>query len=509
MKYVLAEISRRSIGLFYNEGNGSRTFVPFGSNGPIPLALCSINGEFQVGEVALQAVEDNREDAFFNLFDLAKSRLICNGKPAREFAVEAILVLLDDLCHEAFYSSLNEMAFQMTLILSYSNDIMSVERDLVDNILSAQSFAKLESVVQSSLAVDFFVHSPSYEWGMEENAMIVSSDNKDLSVKCVSLSDGRLLYEKLFQERGCDPRYEWAVKNIWEDVSTATYCTEEQAMPMISKVLDGFLKSGSMELTSVKLPDGADYSTYLNKSAYENFCPANGNQLVSLIADVVKEVGLEYATTGIILQNFTSQNKYFHESFNQFDPISDETIDCSNEIRNQLLRNLLDEKPIEFKGVARKPKIAQPVYSVFDVQPEVETPLSVISEPEHSSEATSTPKPSDDINRRFMMESSVTSEGKMFKKKNFLSISVEVLDGKSLPFDCVFTIDDKNFKTYKPDESFCADCKKGTSGRMEFGPYDLPFSEFKDAKVLYAHIWPADKKQSPNVFKNNHLTIKL
>jgi hypothetical protein len=111
----------------------------------------------------------------------------------------------------------------------------------------------------------------------------------------------------------------------------------------------------------------------------------------------------------------------------------------------------------------------------------------------------------DDGKRKFNMSYSLTNE----KRKQFLAVDVEVLDDKALPFDCMFTIDTKNFMSYKPDESFCEECKRGQKGILKFGPYELPIPKIGSGKVLYAHIWPADKNIMPNVFRKNHIKIQL
>lgn len=562
MNYVLADITRRKIGLYYYLDNGNRVFESF--NNPIPLAIAWVNGRFEIGQAALNAVENGVQDAYANLFDLQGQPVKCNDIESKQFVPEIIRILLDDLFDQKFYVKFRTRVDQVSLLLLFGNDVGPEERKTVYEGLRIDGFAELRTLVQAVEAVKYFQSSPRYNWSRETDAMVVLSDNMDLSIKCFALTDYHLTFERRYPRRGRDPRFEWAVRKLWKDVQSYTYCEEKECIPYIEKQLDTFLTLGKSELTSLCLPDGMDYQVFLNREQYNVYSPPDANMFASLISDVVSEAGLRYETTGIVLQGYAAGNKFFRESFNQFDPVSDETPEFRASIRNFILKQFLGGTPVvntelvmdySVRGVVmndggskviergvcwsvnHEPTLKDShvqcytdgdaflvdliglsvdktyyvrAYAVNNVGVGFGNEVEICLEKAPAikpvvEEQPIEDDPNDDGRRKFNMNYSVSND----KRIQLLSVEVEVLDGKALPFDCMFTLDANNFMTYKPQESFCEECKRGQRGVLEFGPYELPIPEIGPTKTLYAHIWPADKKISPNLFRKNHLKIKL
>lgn len=555
MKYVLAEINRRNISFhYYNGENGNRAFVPYGSNGPIPLAISYLNNRYSIGIAAQSAVEEGQKEAYNNLFDVTRMEKCCDGLRDRQLVPKVITILLEDLCRDKFNSNLDITAPQMTLILLYGNDVGVENIECVEQELSKIPFAEIKVYDQSVEAIKFFCNSTIYDWSGETDAMVVLSDNQDLSVSCYSLTDYSLKYSHRYKEQGKDPRLEWATEKLWRDVTNHTWCTKEECLPVIRKAIERFLASNNQELTSIKLPDGEECQVLMSKNTYYAYSPSGGNQFMTIAGDVVKKAGLKYETTGIILQGYAANNKFFRESFISFDPISDNTEAISKEIRNYILRNILgvaealeiDKDYVEIPceggtikvdvkssptGVMYKASCQESWVELMlginsigiDVKKNessekrkgeivvtsaygnINKVLKVVQLGEAISSGLPPIGPDDDGKRKFNMSYTLSNE----KRKQFLTVEVEVLDDKALPFDCMFTIDNKNFMSYKPDESFCEECKRGQKGILKFGPYELPIPGMGTGKILYAHIWPADKTIMPNVFRKNHLKIQL
>lgn len=341
MKYVLAEITRRNIGFhYYREHNGNRAFVPYGTNGSIPLAISFQNGRYSLGKAALIAVEEGQEDAYYNLFDVSGSQPCFDGLMGGQLVAKVITLLLEDLCKDKFYSNLSDIASDITLALFYGNDISLAEIERVHNELSLSSLAEVKVFDHSQEAVKFFHQGTVDDWSGETDGMVVMSDNQDLSVKCYSLSDYSLKYEHRFQGKGVDPRFEWAVNMLWQNVKNRTYSRKEECDPIIKKTIKDFLDSDRTELLSLKLPDGS-WPVMLTKRQYNLYSPPGGNQFVTIAGDVVQKAGLRYETTGIVLQGFAADNKSFRDSFLSFDPISHENEVRSCEIRNNILSVLM------------------------------------------------------------------------------------------------------------------------------------------------------------------------
>ena len=554
MKYVLAEITRRNISFhYYNDENANRAFVPFGFNSSIPLAISYLNNRYSIGFAAQQAVEDGQKEAYNNLFDVNSTETCCGGLRARQLVPKVITILLEDLCREKLNSNLANSAHQIILILLYGNDVDRDSIDCVEQELSNIPFAGLKVFDKSVEAVKFFRNSTIDDWSGETDAMVVLSDNQDLTVRCYSLFDYSLKYTYRYKELGKDPRLEWATEKLWKDVANHTWCTKDECLPMIRKTIERFLASTKQELTSVNLPDG-ECQVLLSKNTYYAYSSAGGNQFMSIASDVVRKTGLNYETTGIVLQGYAADNKFFRDSFISFDPISDETEEVNQEIRNCLLRNLLgisealeiDVSSVDCPCDGGTIKVAvksSPVGVLYQATTQenwielmigssslgidvkkneghenrtgeivvtsaygnIKKVLKLVQSGESVLPDVPTIDPTDDGKRKFNMSYSLSNE----KRKQVLTVEVEVLDGKAIPFDCMFTIDAENFVSYKPNESFCEKCEKGQKGVLKFGPYELPLPGIKAANVLFAHIWPADKNISPNVFKKNHLKIKL
>lgn len=377
-----------------------------------------------------------------------------------------------------------------------------------------------------------------------------------------------MTFECRYKGKGRDPRFSWAVKKLWKDVENYTYCDEKECLPYIEGSLDAFLSSKRMELNTIKLPDGNDYTVFLNREIYNVYSPPDANMFASLISDIVNEVGLKYETTGIVLQGYAAENKFFRESFNQFDPVSDETQEFRSAIRNYILKQLLGSAPVvkteclsngEVRGevydnggsmltergvcwsVNHEPNIRDShilcdssntsfvmnliglsqgktyyvrAYAVNSIgvgygnEVEIMVPLDDSGREEvvkGESKKSETIDPNDDGKRKFNMSYTLSNEN----RKQFLTVEAEIFDGKALPFDCVFTIASRKLLKLKQEEALCEKCGRTSGSVLKFGPYSLPIDEVGPSKELFAQIWPADKNKSVNLFKNNTLKIVL
>ena len=561
MKFVLVEIYRRSISLFYydDEKKGTRAFETI--NGSVPLAIAYINGRYEIGQTALIAVKNGQVGAYDNLFSLMdKDDISCGDVNSSQFIPKLIRKSLDDYFILKNGSSYRDDAENITLVLLFGNDVMSKESDVLAEAFKDDGFASVKSMSQSVESVKCFRMSPKYNWSRETDAMVVRSDGIDLSIKSFSLSDYHLISEHLYKDKGSDPRFEWALNDLYNKIVNLTYCSPNEVRTSIAEALEKFIASNQLELREIKLPDCNTYSVYLHKDTYNRYSPPNATKFLSLISDIVKDTGQKYETTGIVLQGKTANNRFFHESFNFFDPISDETDEFRGEIRSQILKELLGVKPaivepivsiISYDGTKfninvkhdggapvtdrgicwsthHNPTLSDSYISNGLGLGDFSADLSEIQKGKSfyarafatnsvgtgfsdeilfttGTDTGFTDDPNDDGRRKFAMSFEVGRQG----LTKTLTVKAEILDGKRLPFDCMFTIDADNFLSYKPDQSFCEKCERGKSGILEFGPYELPLEEIGASDMLYAHIWPADKEKSPNIFKKNHLKIKL
>ena len=589
MKYVLAEISRRNISFYYCKGdNGNRAFVPYGTNGPIPLAISYLNGRFTTGVAAYKHAEEGQSEAYYNLFDLTQNKPCCGGFSGRQLVSKVITLTLDELCRDNMNASFYDRAPEITMVLLYCNDVRREEIDLVSQELEKMPFAELKVVDQALEAVKFFVKSTIDDWSAETDGMVVMSDNEDLSVKCYSLANYSLKYEHRFKGKGTDPRFEWAVNQLWHQVENQTYTAQEQAIPIIKKELVDFLASDKIEMHSLRLPD-YDWQVMLSKKQYYNYSPPGGNQYITIANEVVSKANLRNETTGVVLQGYAAENKSYRSSFaaDQFDPISENTESVNREIRNSILLDLMgfnevlivateeveiqwdggsmmvgvkslpadqpftvqssdswiktlvglaeigivverNESRIERSGtiivsspnkrVTKTITVKQSVEPILKVEEGKEEYVNVTDNIKEKEEKVKEPDqkdvvvdPFDNGNRKFKITSEIKSGGGFFNRTKTLTVNVEILDGKALPFDCVFTLGKGKALRLKPDEPgmFYEDCERGMRGTLTFGPYALPIPELGKTDVIYAYIWPAKNMEGNPRFRNNELIIKL
>lgn len=575
MKYVLADITRRNISFhYYQEQNGNRAFVSYGTNGPIPLAISYENGRYAIGKPAQVAAEAGQKEAYYNLFDENGAKMYCNGLHNRQLVPKVITLMLEDLCRDRFNATLAEAAPQITLALLYGNDISFDEIENVRSTLAREvSLAELKVFDHSQESVKYFHKGTIDDWSGETDGMVVLSDNQDLSVKCYALSDYTLKYEHRYKNKGVDPRFEWAVNELWKAV-TLTYCTKEESMPYLKKAVKAFLDSGKPELNSVRLPDG-DWLVHLTRRQYDIYSPPGGNQFMTIAHEVVeqKSLNMREETTGIVLQGYAADNKSFRDSFISFDPISNENEAMSREIRNNILDVLLggeeileaNENVVEcpwnggtiMVGVTSLPE-GKPFSASADVDwiktlvgtkevaiiggpnDTTEERVGIVTLASPSKKITQTivvrqnhepiiklepdpgtkhPKPgkeepldpNDNGNRKFKITAQFGTTGSIFNRSKTLTVNVEILDGKVLPFNCVFTLAKGYSVNFKPESMYYEydNCERGATGVLTFGPYKLPISALGKTDVIYAGIWPAKQMPGNPLFRNNQLEIKL
>lgn len=631
MKYVLADITRRNISFhYYQERNGNRAFVPFGTNGPIPLAISYANGRYSIGKPAQLASEAGQKEAYYNLFDENDTqKRYCDGLRYRQLVPMVIAIMLGDLCGEKFYTTLEESSNEITMALLYGNDITLDEIENVRSVLMRDAaLAEVKVFDHSQEAVKFFHPGVIDDWSGETDGMVVMSDNEDLSIKCYTLSDYKLKYEHRFKGKGTDPRFEWAVNMLWKTVKDDTYCTVEDSLPVIKKNLKYFLDSSDAELNTVKLSDGNNYQVHLTRRQYDIYSPPGGNQFVTIAGDVVRKADLSYKTTGIVLQGYAADNKSFRDSFVSFDPISNENESITREIYNNILSVLLgdgiepevsgvtcpwngttlmvgvkttpanqpftattddlwlktlvgpkevaiiagpNDGPVERVGVVTLTSPYKRVTKTIVVrQPSKDTPppcevveksvtlpwnggshdvevkMSVnhkftavaneswikvavgsgnVTISADSNEGASERKgvvtlscesatktieviQPDNGNRKFNITYKIVRSG-FFGRTKKLTVNVEILDGKALPFDCVFTLTKEFEIGFNPNTMYYEDCERGAKGTLTFGPYTLPFAPVGNTNVINAGIWPARQMPGNPLFSNNQKKIKL
>ena len=551
MKYALVELYRREIGLyFYDDNNGIRAFETINSS--IPLAIAYNGRELEYGQPALDAVQQGRQQAYSDLFDLMDAGVKCNNLPSRMFVVALVRDAVGDLATKRMFNIKD-----MTLVLLCGNDVLANEVQRIANALQGDGYAEVKTMFQSVESVKYLRHVDN--WSREIDAMVVRSDNKDLSVKCFSLSDFGVKYEHIFKGRGKDPRFEWASEDLWNTLRSQTWTNEDEALPIISAALEAFLKSNQFELTSIRLPDG-NYPVYLSKQAFETYSPPDANQFVSMISDIVQQVGLQYETTGIALQGRAANNRFFRNSFSLFDPISNETDEDCEKIRSQVLKQLLgiggpavvnipkvsivdiNDSGFYFnvedsggaivteRGVcwslshnpttadltcaygqgtgrffAEMDKLSEGQVYYVRAYAKNEAGVGYSEEKTFPSEAEVSDDPNDDGKRKFRMEYSIDRQG----INRTVTITAEILDKKKLPCDSIFTLATSELPKYNPEKSFCVECKRGKGPKLEFGPYELSELGLNAATELHTRLWPANPEISPNYFKNTHLKIKL
>ena len=555
MKCVLAEVSKRTISFHYYDGEKENRSFELDS-GPIPLAIACRNGEFIIGHPAKQAFDDKQADAFDNLFTVMGLDVQCNGVPARSFIPKVIQIGVEELCRQRFYGDLGNLLREITLVLFFCNDVPNNTIRPITNEVEDLSFVKVVSYDFSAESVKFFSSSKQNDWSGEKNAMVVMSDNEDLSVKCYSLSDYKLIFEHCYEGQGSDPRLDWAAKKLWnENLKAKVYLDDKIALPIIKKAIESLLISKELELKSVRLPRYGEMDVFLSRGTYYSYSPVGGNQFATIANDVVRKMALNNTTTGIILQGYAADNKFFRESFiDKFDPISDENEAARKEIRDKVLREMLGLKEsIEidsesfdcpcsggtFKiGVKCSPagvlykasnsdnwidlmignnsigidvkkneslekRIGEIV--VTSAYGNINKVLKVVQFGEAIPSGLAPIGTDDDGKRKFNMSYTISNE----KKKHLLTVEAEILDNKALPFDCVFTIASRRLLKLKREESLCEECGRSSGTVLKFGPYSLPIEEVGPSRELYAQIWPADKNKSVNLFKNSTLKIVL
>lgn len=555
---ILAQLSRQNIELFYNTGNGRKMFEPFGSNISVPLALSFHEGNFYFGHAAELDVKNNGTEAFDNLFDHIQENVKCGDVEAEDFVAKVVLLYANELCRDRFRpSSFKNSAEKITLFLLFETDVMTEESEaVVSSVEKLLDIAGIENVKVESreLAVEsvkFFQYSPNDDWSQEENAMVVRSDNKDLSIKCLSLSDYSLVYEHVFKNQGGDPRFEWAVKDLWMQIEPQTYLEKEKAKPSIEKALSVFLKSNNPEMYSIELEaDHSSCQVFLSRQAYNMYSPpSHGSELNSTINSILEETGFVDTTTGIVLQQSASGNIFFHESFNRFDPISDETNNSLVEIRNQILdpkdRTVVVQRPGALKiSVSVNPDeggtvegqgdYMKGVKCILTANPNkdfvfnnwVENNVFVSSKPVISFDVeshrslianfTRLAKPVDGDYRFAITEThSIVTEGGFLKKKKIINLKLKVEVDHPMPGPCVLVVSDQQQVRYNPNQESLATetlegitaFRKGVSAPLEYS-FCIPSEKVKTSR-LFVCIWPEKNDVPFNKLKNNKIQINL
>ena len=175
MRYILLEISRRTIALYTNKGDGTRTFQPFGGGQTLPLALCYANGEYHTGFFAQHQKENGNREAFDDLFTEARGKGVCHEIKAIDFIPQVIRLTVAQICREYFLIDANRRASELTLILMYGIDVNKEERGMLTDALRADGYAKIIAADRAQRSTLATLSMNYAELGKNKAALIINS----------------------------------------------------------------------------------------------------------------------------------------------------------------------------------------------------------------------------------------------------------------------------------------------------------------------------------------------
>ena len=519
MKYILLEISHRTIALFYNGGDGARTMQPFREGRTLPLALCYMGGEYHTGVFAQQQKDLGHPEAYDNLFQEARKNSRCHDILSKDYVPTVVNLSVSQICREQFLIDAKNKASEITIILLYSMDVKEEERKMLNDALLPYGYASVIVADRAQRTSLTFLKYKNEELKRNKAALVINSDNEDLSVKCLSLTDGCTIVEKHLLGKGKDPRFQYGINQIWLGVENQVYSTKDKELPYLERALRNFIANSQVEMTSVELSDGT-YSTYLSKTQYNNYS-SHDTSITTDFVSILSQGKVSPSDCFVILENYATGNKFFKDALIQFSPIIDEDKAAKKEMRDLLIQDIIDGRPISFYNISTI--LEQEKQRLIEVELKRQADARAAEEAaEQERLKTQTPtvfieeKPDNgpgiqayDGARKFTIKSSVVKSGGFFSRRTNISIEVSVDGDKPLPCNCALTIDTQNYKTYREETKF-EEMDKGDKGPFQFGPYTMPLSGIeKGAKVIYAHVYPTDRTFPMNLFRNNHIEIKL
>ena len=354
MHYILTHISRREISFYQYIGRTDRVFKPYSEGGShkFPLAIAYDHHEMHIGQYAVQLMSNPACKAFDNLFDHFNNHEFCQDIMGRDFVPTVVKQGVARVCRSCGIDDTDIKDMRLIVVFNVDVNDETIKNHICD---------QLRSYCPELVVCEMDRHSASYfcqRGGKMQNAkyaLLINSDNIDLSYRCISLDAGQVLSKNLYKDKGQDPRVKMALDLLWEDVYQSNYNLDKtNETPYLEAALNKFVTSGKAELTSVELSDGT-YDVYLSKSKFESFSSNDASAIPSVMSQGLYSYDPNY--TCVVLEGCASKNAFFRNSLKNYLDVYDEDKDVKLQIFNSILVNLLNG--------------ADPNKLVFKVNPEL------------------------------------------------------------------------------------------------------------------------------------------
>lgn len=389
---------------------------------------------------------------------------------------------------------------EISLAVVYGIDVPDSVRKDVSRNLSNEALGQISEYSSEVAALNYLCPTKRIEADTKEAVLFLYSDNKDLYVRLVKLPTCEVIGNIKLNGNGQDTRVEPAAQYIYSKVVDYTECSYEEAAPAIRKAIVAFIADGRNELGSIQLPD-CTRKPYFDRQKMEEFAPPKGATFSDKIIDLVKSQGVEPHDCAVVFQGFAVDNSYFSSVMGMFTPHINANRNIKEDVRKQILLNLEKPSLASEEKVEKEDEDSTPVQTVTADIPKVIFDEKKDDKPGISQYGQA---------RKFTIKAEVkATRSGFFSKKKELFVEVEIENDLDLPCNCALTIDDHNYKTFKSETVF-EEMNKGLKGPFQFGPYAFPLVGIdKNAKSIYVHVYPSEKSFPMNLFKNNHIEIKL
>ena len=423
------------------------------------------------------------------------------GDKVAGYRFAEIITVLSQCVHDSLGLELDKDHRSLSLAVIYGIDVPEAAQREVSAGLANAELGLVSEYPIEKVATGFLTSQKRIEADVKKAVLFLFSDNRDLHARLVLLPYVKAVGQLNLKGLGKDPRVEAASEYLFGKVRDYTECSYEEAAPAIRKAIVSFIAEGRSELGPIQLPDGRR-NPFFDRAKMEEFAPSGSADFSGTLIDLLKRNGVEPHDCAVVFLGFAADNSYFSGAMDKFTP----HVNGGHKLEEDMRRYVL----LTLEGLAQPAdKASNPKEPEEPQEPETkpdDTPKVIAGETENGSEGISGYSGF----RKFSIKAEVkiTKTG-IFSKKKELYVEVEVEKDLALPCKCALTIDSQNYRVFKPETVF-DELEKNLKGPFQFGPYTFPLNGIpKDAKTIYVHIYPNDKTFSMNLFKNNHLEVKL
>ena len=357
---IIISISHSRISYEYFLEGGDNRILPINGLLKVPLAFyCSSTGII-IGEGAKCAAQSGTANAFDNYFDhLPNSEYYeLNGS---RYHVKNLLIDASESVFRDFYRNillhakgdLSANKSEMPLVIACENDIAPHERNYIKEIFRTSGYVRTQ-VVEYDDFIDRYIKSTIANEYSCEKVLVAWTEGVDLTLKLFDLHKTSSSPQVILPKLGIDPRLDYVVKLIWEDIINQNpYLDFDENKTILQNAASDFLGNSSPIVQESLLIDGDSYDYSLNRHYIGQWSSNESNEIKLGVDNLLKSNGItNKSKVLLILRGIAAENSYFKEILsNGFM----KTICVNKTMRDDVMRLILDVNIPQIE-VAQRPK---------------------------------------------------------------------------------------------------------------------------------------------------------